>query len=101
MYSIRYGADVTLDTVDLETAREALEAVEEYIAAKRSHVGVTETATLRNVDLVELRELSAAEIQAEVDGPFRHPRSSPFEILRLPLPLALHKGAHGMASFPC
>lgn len=68
MYSIRYGADVSVETVERKTAREALQAAEEYIAANRPHVIVTDTSSQSHVSLDALREHAEAEAEIEAKG---------------------------------
>ena len=58
MYSVRYGTDLSVETLDLELAREALMTAEQFVAADQPHVVVTDTATMRVVSFEELRELA-------------------------------------------
>lgn len=67
MYSISYGGDVSIAEINRGSAREALEVAEEYLAANRTHVIVTDLATMRHVSLEELREI--AEAEADKDPP--------------------------------
>jgi hypothetical protein len=65
MYSVRYGIGLSAETLEFPTARAALEAAEEYVAADRPNVVVIDEATKLEVSLDELRELAEAEAQAE------------------------------------
>jgi hypothetical protein len=69
MYSVHYGVGISIGAHDFPTAREALAKAEQYDAADRPHVVITNTASKRPVALDELRELAEQEAQAEVDGP--------------------------------
>jgi hypothetical protein len=66
MYSVRYGLGISIGTHDFPTAREALAKAEQYDAADRPHVVITDTASKRPVALDELRDLAEQEAQAEV-----------------------------------
>jgi hypothetical protein len=65
MFSISYGADVSVETMERKTAREALALAEEYEAAGRPHVVVTDLATMRHINLEELADLAEAGAMLE------------------------------------
>jgi fatty acid-binding protein DegV len=67
MYSVRYGIDLSVETLDVESAREALLTAEQFVAAGRPHVVVTDTAAMRVVSFEELRELAESEDENVAD----------------------------------
>jgi hypothetical protein len=67
MYSIRYGVDLSVETLDVESAREALMTAEQFVAADRPHVVVTDTATMHVISFEELRELAELEDENVAD----------------------------------
>jgi hypothetical protein len=66
MYSIRYGIDLSVETLEVETAREALLTAEEFFAADRPHIVITD-ANKHFVSFDELRELAELEDQNIAD----------------------------------
>jgi len=65
MYSVRYGDDLSVETLDFDSARLALLTAEDFVAADRPHVVVTDTRTMNIMSFEELRELAEAEHAAD------------------------------------
>ena len=69
LYSVGWGTEIGVLGNRQETAREALALAEEYIAAHRSNVTVTDLVTGYKVTLDELRERAEAEADTEAQRP--------------------------------
>ena len=65
LYSVGWGTEIGVMGHREETAREALARAEEYTAAHRSNVIVTDLVTGYKVTLDELRERAEAEANTE------------------------------------
>jgi hypothetical protein len=68
LYSVGWGTEIGVLGHRKETAREALALAEEYMAAHRSNVIVTDLVTGYKVTLDELRERAEAEANTEAPG---------------------------------
>ncbi|HEY3719268.1 MAG TPA: hypothetical protein VGL41_03920 [Roseiarcus sp.] len=69
LYSVGWGTEIGVLGNREETAREALALAEEYIAAHRPNVTVTDLETGYKVTLDELRERAEAEAETETRRP--------------------------------
>ena len=68
-YSVGSGAEIGIMGNRRNTAREALEAAEEYLGANRPNVVITDLATGQRVTLENLRELAEREADDEAKRP--------------------------------
>jgi hypothetical protein len=68
-YSVGWGAEIGVMGHHEKTACEALALAEEYLAANRSNVVVTDSVSGNRVTLDDLRELAEAEANAETPPP--------------------------------